>query len=53
MDFRLLFMVSSGEWGGPIVSELGNYPRALPHVVLINAAWRLTEAAAHDTKGTP
>ena len=32
---------------------LGNFPQAFSHVGLINAAWRLTEAAAHDTKGTP
>jgi len=29
---------------GPL---LGNFPQAFSHVGLINAAWRLTEAAAH------
>ncbi len=32
---------------------LGNYPQAFSHVGLINAAWRLTETANDDTKGTP
>ena len=29
---------------------LGNYPQAFSHVGLINAAWRLTETANHDTR---
>jgi GH15 family glucan-1,4-alpha-glucosidase len=32
---------------------LGNFPQAFSHVGLINAAWRLTEAAAPPPKETP
>ena len=32
---------------------LGNFPQAFSHVGLINAAWRLTEAAASHPKETP
>jgi len=32
---------------------LGNYPQAFSHVGLINAAWRLTEAAAQSAERAP